>query len=154
MTGGGGGPHPHVLGSVTDIFGSTANMDGAWQLAWQWEQQQQQQQQQGGGENHHPHHESQFKRVFLLPENPDHTLHAGLFEEIEGVPAAAFVSQPALRASEILGEEPSGPAMVHPSETAVPGPLWSELKDIGVKRALVVGVGLQVLQQVPKLENT
>ena len=85
----------------------------------------------------------------LLPENPEQTC-AGLLEEVEGVPAAAFVSQPALLASEILGEEPSGPAMVHPSETAVPGPLWSELKDIGVKRALVVGVGLQVLQQVPK----
>jgi hypothetical protein len=38
--------------------------------------------------------------------------------------------------------------MVHPSETTAKGPSWNDLFEPGVKHALFVGVGLQILQQV------
>uniref|UniRef100_A0A804J6G6 Major facilitator superfamily (MFS) profile domain-containing protein n=1 Tax=Musa acuminata subsp. malaccensis TaxID=214687 RepID=A0A804J6G6_MUSAM len=38
-------------------------------------------------------------------------------------------------------------AMVHPSETAGKGPRWSDLFEPGVRRALFVGIGIQILQQ-------
>ncbi|CBI37732.3 unnamed protein product, partial [Vitis vinifera] len=46
-----------------------------------------------------------------------------------------------------LVSNPVGPAMVHPSETAIKGPSWRDLFKPGVKHALVVGVGIQILQQ-------
>ncbi|KAJ7552598.1 hypothetical protein O6H91_06G061300 [Diphasiastrum complanatum] len=67
---------------------------------------------------------------------------AGL--ETESIPAAALVGQPAQSMKNILSV---GPAMVHPAETAVQGPAWSDLLEGGVRRALIVGVGLQILQQ-------
>lgn len=57
------------------------------------------------------------------------------------------MAQPALDLN-LLGEHPVGPAMVHPSEHVKQGPAWSNLMEGGVRRALVVGVGLQILQQV------
>ena len=47
-----------------------------------------------------------------------------------------------------MDQNPVGPAMVHPSETAIKGPSWRDLFKPGVKHALVVGVGIQILQQV------
>ncbi|MCO5590669.1 hypothetical protein L7F22_044643 [Adiantum nelumboides] len=131
-----GSLHPSQ-GSLPSIFGSTGNLGGGWQLAWKWEQ--------GEGDDQ----EGQLKRVFLLQENQDQAISgSGALPNVDGVPAAAFVSQPAQFVSQMLDEEPPvGPVMVHPAETAIPGPLWSELKEVGVKRALIVGVGLQFLQQ-------
>ncbi|PRQ38149.1 putative major facilitator, sugar transporter, major facilitator superfamily [Rosa chinensis] len=37
--------------------------------------------------------------------------------------------------------------MVHPSETASKGPIWAALLEPGVKHALFVGIGIQILQQ-------
>jgi hypothetical protein len=68
----------------------------------------------------------------------------------EFIQAAALVSQPALYSAELMNQQPVGPAMVHPSETAAKGPSWSVLFEPGVKHALAVGVGLQILQQVKK----
>lgn len=58
-----------------------------------------------------------------------------------------MVTQPALD-KDLLDEHPVGPAMIHPAEHAKQGPAWSNLMEGGVRRALIVGVGLQVLQQV------
>ncbi|KAJ0085345.1 hypothetical protein Patl1_09355 [Pistacia atlantica] len=68
-------------------------------------------------------------------------------EEGEFIQAAALVSQPALYSKELIDQHPVGPAMVHPAETATKAPIWSALSDPGVKRALVVGMGIQLLQQ-------
>ena len=38
--------------------------------------------------------------------------------------------------------------MIHPAQLATKGPAWSELFDGGVKQALIVGVTLQILEQV------
>ncbi|XWS57334.1 hypothetical protein CRYUN_Cryun09bG0165200 [Craigia yunnanensis] len=67
--------------------------------------------------------------------------------EGEFIQAAALVSQPALYSKELMDQHPVGPAMIHPSETASKGPVWAALLDPGVKRALLVGVGIQILQQ-------
>lgn len=49
---------------------------------------------------------------------------------------------------ELLKEHPVGPAMLNPAEIAKHGSSRSYLKQAGVRRALIVGVGLQILQQV------
>ncbi|CAK7329070.1 unnamed protein product [Dovyalis caffra] len=61
--------------------------------------------------------------------------------------AAALLSQSALYRKELVNEHPVGPAMVHPSETAAEGPSWRDLFEPGVRHALAVVVGLQILQQ-------
>ena len=38
--------------------------------------------------------------------------------------------------------------MVHPSEITSKAPIWAALRDPGIKRALIVGIGIQILQQV------
>nr|KYP41073.1 Monosaccharide-sensing protein 2 [Cajanus cajan] len=91
---------------------------GGWQLAWKWSER-----------------EGIFKRIYLHQEDG------------EIVQAAALVSQPALYNKELMHQQPVGPAMIHPSATAAKGPSWSDLFEPGVKHALIVGVGIQILQQ-------
>ncbi|RDY08907.1 Monosaccharide-sensing protein 3 [Mucuna pruriens] len=55
----------------------------------------------------------------------------------EAYPAAALVSQ------SVLGTHD----MLHLPEVAAKGPNWGALLEPGVKRALIVGIGLQILQQ-------
>ncbi|XP_065857512.1 monosaccharide-sensing protein 2-like [Euphorbia lathyris] len=70
----------------------------------------------------------------------------------EFVQASAIVSQTAMRTKEVLGNIPDKAPGVQPSQTAAskkaPGPSFSDLFEPGVKRALFVGIGLQLLQQV------
>ena len=66
----------------------------------------------------------------------------------EVVQAAALVSRSALYNKDLMCQRPVGPAMIHPSETIAKGPSWSDLFEPGVKHALIVGVGMQILQQV------
>lgn len=70
--------------------------------------------------------------------------------EYDRLQAAVLVGQSAHWGKELLEENLVGPAIVHPAETATQGPLWSNLAELGVQRALIVGIGLQVLQQVRK----
>lgn len=51
-----------------------------------------------------------------------------------------------LHSKDLMDERPIGPAIVHPAE-ATKGAIWSELCEPGVKHALFVGIGLQILQQ-------
>ncbi|KAJ7552597.1 hypothetical protein O6H91_06G061300 [Diphasiastrum complanatum] len=130
------------VGSIPDSMASVG-IGGGWQLAWRWT----------GPEDQEANNEmGGFKRVFLRQESTDHAHSgsalslpgvAGL--ETESIPAAALVGQPAQSMKNILSV---GPAMVHPAETAVQGPAWSDLLEGGVRRALIVGVGLQILQQL------
>jgi hypothetical protein len=68
------------------------------------------------------------------------------------VQAAVLVSQSAFD-KRMVGERPVGPATMHPSEQVKQGPVWSNLMEGGVRRALIVGVGLQILQQVGCMSN-
>ncbi|TKY57559.1 Monosaccharide-sensing protein 2 [Spatholobus suberectus] len=119
--------------------GNTGIGDG-WQLAWKWSER-----------------EGVFKRIYLHQEGGPGSRRGSLnllpggdaptLTDGEIFQAAALVSQPALYKKELMHQQPVGPAMIHPSETAAKGPRWSDLFEPGVKHALIVGVGIQILQQ-------
>ncbi|XP_044488933.1 monosaccharide-sensing protein 2 [Mangifera indica] len=118
---------------------------GGWQLAWKWSEKEGRDGKKEGG----------FKRIYLHQEGAPGSRRGSIVSlpgadiptENEVIQAAALVSQPALYSKELREQHPIGPAMVHPSEKAVQGPSWSELFEPGVKHALIVGVGIQILQQ-------
>uniref|UniRef100_A0A1D1XHW9 Monosaccharide-sensing protein 2 n=1 Tax=Anthurium amnicola TaxID=1678845 RepID=A0A1D1XHW9_9ARAE len=123
---------------------SSMGIGGGWQLAWNWSER-------GGADGI----KGGFKRIYLHQEGYPGSRRGSLVSlpggdvpaEGEFIQAAALVSQPALYSKELMGEHPVGPAMVHPSETATKGPLWGELLEAGVRHALLVGIGIQILQQ-------
>ncbi|XP_071696497.1 monosaccharide-sensing protein 2-like [Rutidosis leptorrhynchoides] len=131
--------------------GSSTGIGGGWQLAWQWTERQGEDGKKGGG----------FKRIYLHQEaggvGGTGSQRGSLISVVGGggdmitdgdvFQAAALVSQPALYSKDLIDQHPVGPAMVHPSEAAVKGPSWRDLFEPGVKHALFVGVGLQILQQ-------
>ncbi|XP_057543643.1 monosaccharide-sensing protein 2 [Amaranthus tricolor] len=128
------------------IQGSEASgIGGGWQLAWKWSEREGPDGKKEGG----------FKRLYLHQEGDAGSKRGSLMSlpggdvvgETEYVKAAALVSQPALYSMEILDQRPIGPAMVHPSQASAKESIWRELKEPGVRRALVVGVGIQILQQ-------
>lgn len=122
--------------TIAEALG-TVGVGGGWQLAWQRD-----------GED------GSLRRVFLKSEAGDLsniTTHAlsgyGIGGDCESFPAAVLVAKTALN-PELLKEHPVGPAMLNPAEIAKHGSSRSYLKQAGVRRALIVGVGLQILQQV------
>uniref|UniRef100_A0A5B6ZV31 Putative tonoplast monosaccharide transporters 2 n=1 Tax=Davidia involucrata TaxID=16924 RepID=A0A5B6ZV31_DAVIN len=124
---------------------NSMGIGGGWQLAWKWT----------GREGQNGEKEGGFKRIYLHQEGVPGSRRGSIVSlpggdvpaDGEFIQAAALVSQPALYSKELMSQHPVGPAMVHPSETAVKGPSWSDLFEPGVKHALVVGVGIQILQQ-------
>ncbi|EFJ20323.1 hypothetical protein SELMODRAFT_268165 [Selaginella moellendorffii] len=120
-----------IAASVPESIASVG-IGGGWQLAWQWTGTE--------GQENNPDDHGQFKRGFSSISLP----HG---EEIEAIQAAALVTQASQYSKHMEDEHPVGPAMVHPAETAVQGVAWSDLLEIGVRRALTVGILLQVLQQ-------
>ncbi|CAO2817455.1 unnamed protein product [Amaranthus hypochondriacus] len=123
---------------------TTTGIGGGWQLAWTLDQ--------GDADVGKP---KEFKRIYLHQDGGPASVHGSLLSLPGGdfagdgdcVPASAFVSNPALYSKELLDQCPVGPAMVHPSQIASQSPSWKALLDPGVKRALIVGVGIQMLQQ-------
>ncbi|XP_022744005.1 monosaccharide-sensing protein 2-like [Durio zibethinus] len=117
---------------------------GGWQLAWKWSDKEGQDGKKEGG----------FKRIYLHQEGVPGSRRGSVVSlpgadapaDSEYIQAAALVSQPALYSKELMKQNPVGPAMVHPAETAK-GPSWNNLFEPGVKHALMVGVGIQILQQ-------
>ncbi|XP_073001369.1 monosaccharide-sensing protein 2-like [Typha latifolia] len=124
---------------------SSMGIGGGWQLAWKWSEREGADGKKEGG----------FKRIYLHQEGVPGSRRGSLVslpggevpEEGEFIQAAALVSQPALYSKELMEQHPVGPAMVHPAETAAKGPRWRDLLEPGVKHALFVGVGIQILQQ-------
>lgn len=113
-----------------------------WQLAWKW--------------NEDGDTKGSFKRIFLHEDNATASGRGSVFSiqgggdatESEYIKAAALVTQPALYTKELMAQHPVGPAMVHPSVAAETGPTWRDLLAPGVLNALIVGCGVQALQQV------
>lgn len=94
------------------------------------------------------------KRIYLHQDNAPGSRRGSLASMVgtdvpvrDHIQASALVSTSALYSKELLDQHPVGPAMLHPAETASKGPSWAALLDPGVKRALIVGVGIQLLQQ-------
>ncbi|XP_073282812.1 monosaccharide-sensing protein 2-like isoform X2 [Primulina huaijiensis] len=124
---------------------SSMGIGGGWQLAWKWSEREGEDGTKEGG----------FKRIYLHQEGT-HGSRRGSLVSIPGgdapvdgefIQAAALVSQPALYSKELMDQSPIGPAMVHPSEAASKAPRLAALLEPGVKRALMVGIGIQILQQ-------
>lgn len=134
-----------MQGNDGEPVGSTG-IGGGWQLAWKWSEREGQDGKKEGG----------FKRIYLHQEGMPGSQRGSLVSlhggdapaEGEFIQAAALVSQSALYSKELVNQHPIGPAMVHPSETFAKGPSWRDLFEPGVKHALAVGVGIQILQQV------
>ncbi|XP_010270527.1 PREDICTED: monosaccharide-sensing protein 2 [Nelumbo nucifera] len=124
---------------------SSMGIGGGWQLAWKWSER----------EGKDGKKEGEFKRIYLREEGVPGSRRGSLVSLSGGdipatgefVQASALVSQSALYSKDLKKQHPVGPAMVHPSETAAQGPRWADLLEPGVKHALFVGVGLQILQQ-------
>lgn len=125
---------------------SSTGIGGGWQLAWKWTERIGEDGKKEGG----------FKRIYMHQDAGPGTRRGSLVSLTDGdvpaegefIQAAALVSQPALYTKELMELHPVGPAMVHPSETASKGPIWAALRQPGVRRALMVGMGIQLLQQV------
>ncbi|KAM7258527.1 hypothetical protein ACFE04_014268 [Oxalis oulophora] len=126
--------HPSMQGGEAV---SSMGIGGGWQLAWKWSE---------SGEK-----EGGFKRIYLHEEGGQESRRKSIISDVAGesefVQASALVSQPALFSKELKDQHPVGPAMVHPAETASKSPIWDALRDPGIKRALMVGIGIQILQQ-------
>lgn len=137
--------HSSLMQGSGEAVGSTG-IGGGWQLAWKWSEREGEDGKKQGG----------FQRVYLHQEGAPGSRRGSLMSipggevpgEGEFVQAAALVSQPALYSRELIDQKPVGPAMVHPSEAASKVPIWKTLLEPGVKHALVVGIGIQLLQQV------
>lgn len=137
--------HSSLMQGHTGEAVSSLGIGGGWQLAWKWSKK----------EGEDGKKEGEFKRIYLHEEGIPGS-RRGSVVSIPGtvvpeggdfVQAAALVSQPALYSKELLDQHPVGPAMIHPSETASKGPIWAALLEPGVKHALIVGIGIQILQQ-------
>ncbi|KAL2232133.1 monosaccharide-sensing protein 2 [Sesamum indicum] len=148
--------HPQSHGSVLNMrrhssliqgnAGEAAGIGGGWQLAWKWSEREGEDGKKEGG----------FKRIYLHQEGAPLNSRRGSLVSIPGgdapidgeyIQAAALVSQPALYAKELVDRHAVGPAMVHPAETAGKVQILAALLEPGVKRALIVGIGIQILQQ-------
>lgn len=133
-----------LRGTNGEPVGSTG-IGGGWQLAWKWTEREGEDGKKEGG----------FKRIYLheggvaAPNRGSLVSLPGADAPADGeyIQAAALVSQPALYSKDLLDQHPIGPAMIHPSEAAAKGPNWKDLFEPGVKHALVVGIGIQILQQ-------
>ncbi|OEL35913.1 Monosaccharide-sensing protein 2 [Dichanthelium oligosanthes] len=145
-------PHGSIMGAVarsSSMQGgeavSSMGIGGGWQLAWKWTEREGADGQKEGG----------FQRIYLHEEGVQGNNRGSILSLTGGdvppggefVQAAALVSQPALYSKEMLEQHAAGPAMMHPSEAVAKGPKWADLFEPGVKHALFVGIGIQILQQ-------
>ncbi|XP_030523788.1 monosaccharide-sensing protein 2-like [Rhodamnia argentea] len=124
---------------------NSTDIGSGWKLAWKW----------SGREG-----EDGVKGVKRIYLHQDSTVDGsrqgsalsisgvGYHEEGELSRAAALVSQSVLFSQDMMGRTPEGLATVQPPRAATSGPSWRDLSEPGVRRALVVGIGLQVLEQL------
>ncbi|PHT49709.1 hypothetical protein CQW23_09456 [Capsicum baccatum] len=97
--------------------------------------------------------EGALKRIYLHEEGGTGSRRGSIISlqgdhaEGEFIHAAALVSQSVLRADSLLGQHSIEEAIETQSETVTKKSTWKALLEPGVKHALIVGVGLQILQQ-------
>ncbi|KAI3892282.1 hypothetical protein MKX03_030684 [Papaver bracteatum] len=120
---------PLLLSRQATTNGEQIGIGGGWQLAYKRTEK----------EGEDGKIEEEFKRVYLHQEDISESHRNSLIslpicdipEDTEYIHAAALV----------------GKSMIHPSKGASKQPGWSDLFEPGVKHALLVGIGLQILQQ-------
>ena len=129
---------PNAAGETVSATG----IGGGWQLMWK-----RTERVDGTGKK-----EEGYQRIYLHQDGADAHQHGSALSvpggEMQGegeyIQAAGLVSQSALR----IGSFPIGSEVMRPTEKATKGPSWKEIFEPGVKRALFVGMGIQILQQV------
>lgn len=126
-----GSRQPSMLGEV----GESTGIGGGWQLAWKWKE----------GEGPDGMKEGSFRRVYLHEDSAPGSWRDPADGEL--MKAAALVSQSALSHKQVIHHNPVGPGMVRPFMAATEGPRFSDLLEPGVKNALLVGMGIQMMQQ-------
>ncbi|GAA0150342.1 hypothetical protein LIER_09303 [Lithospermum erythrorhizon] len=137
-------PHgPSFFGAESNTVVEQVNgMDigGGWHLAYR-----QDEKSEGG-----------LKRMYLHQENASMSRHqsicsipgSDLHAEGDAIHAAALVSKSVLKIDDVSVHYSIMEALIKPSESVPPKTsIWKELCEPGVKHALFVGVGLQLLQQ-------
>lgn len=131
-------------------FGETlSGMDigGGWQLAYKW-----------SGQDDVEGNEGEVKRIYMHqeagrggPGSRYGSIVSLPIENNEPVQTCAFVSHSALYSKDELNQQSMAASKhLHADHASVQGTRWSDLFESGVKHALIVGVGLQLLQQVLK----
>lgn len=134
---------PH--GTNTSFFGQTGEqvtgmgIGGGWQIAYRKDEK-----------------TEKFKRIYLKEEGNLASRRGSIVSfaggdavvDSEFVHASALVSQSVLRLEDIKGESGIKEALDKPIKTTPKGsPSWRDLLEPGVKHALIVGIGIQILQQ-------
>lgn len=125
---------------------ASTGIGGGWQLAYKYSERTGKDGRKEGG----------IQRMYLKQEVPVGPQRGSFLsvaaavepEEAEFVQASAVVSQTAVRSKQVLGQIPDVPSKVEPSQKVDKGPSFGDLFEPGVKRALIVGVTIQLLQQV------
>lgn len=105
--------------------------------------------------------EGGFKRIYLHQEEGLGSRRGSLVSlsganvpvDGEYIQVVALVSQSALYSEKLMDQHPVGPALVHehPSETASKGHSWTALLEPGIGSALIVRIGIQILQQIESI---
>ncbi|XP_027165790.1 monosaccharide-sensing protein 2-like [Coffea eugenioides] len=124
---------------------SSTGMGGWWQLAWMWMI--------TGGQDQNK--EVGFKRTYF-DECGRHTSSRGSLFSVfcddvpvgdKSIQTAALVSQPTVHPEKIRDQHSIGPTIIIATKTPTEVPSWKGLFEPGVKNALVIGIGIQLLQQ-------
>ncbi|KAK9740198.1 hypothetical protein RND81_03G018500 [Saponaria officinalis] len=119
---------------------SSTDIGGGWQLAWTLEEKEDEDGKKTTG----------YRRMYLHPDGGPASVRGSVVSlsggDGDNFMASALVSSSVLYPKELLDQHPVGPAMIHPLETSNQS-TWKALLEPGVKRALIVGVGIQLLQQ-------
>lgn len=123
--------------AVGDQAMSSTSVGGGWQLVWKWSDRVGKDGKREGG----------LQRIYLHQEGSA-VSRPGSFVSAPGVPGGSEYFQAAALVS---NDKPVGPEILQQSTTLSKGPTWKDLLEPGVKRALIVGIGLQILQQVTNL---
>lgn len=118
---------------------ASVGIGGGWQLAYRKDEKR----------------EGALKRIYLHEEGGTGSRRGSIIslpgdahaDQSEFIHAAALVSQSVLRAESLLGQQSIEEAIETQSETVTKKSAWKALLEPGVKHALIVGVGLQILQQ-------
>ncbi|MCD7448683.1 transporter [Datura stramonium] len=119
--------------------GTGMGIGGGWQLAYRKDE----------------NKEGALKRIYLHQEAGAGSRRGSIislpgcdaYAEGETIHAAALVSQSVLRTESILAQQSIEEAVEKQSGPITKGPGWGALFEPGVKHALIVGVGIQILQQ-------
>ncbi|GMN33091.1 hypothetical protein TIFTF001_003972 [Ficus carica] len=132
-----------------EVLSSSTDIGGGWQLAWKWSEH----------VTEDGTKEEELQRVYLHQEGTAVSRAGSIVSVAAGETgetvqlAAALVGHSAIgsKASVVMGEkngEGLAPPVIKAAEEVAKAASWRDLLEPGVKRALIVGIGLQVLQQI------